>query len=352
MNDYIKEAQVHTFPVGMYGLGIWGSKFSWTLFSYLEVSIDFVADNDVNKLNEFKRENIKKLTNQELLSAQSEIILFVMVGQFYIKEVMNTLKQNKNLKLITLDDILDCDVVLEKFYGVNNIKSYEKKFNLRPRIEKRKSRENNKNIAIYTCIINKYDEVHEPLVVEEGCDYFIISDRQPENLKVFKWINYKEVVPAEYTEPAVINRYCKMHAHNIFSEYEYSIYMDGKLGIGIHKHGFIDCIYVEGIRMVGVGTSDSTEVINQMRRYIQNGMPRHYGTFECRMIVRDHNNISGNKIMEEWFGEYYHNARRDQFSLSYILWKNGWRYDDVGLIRNGVSWDCNDDIVCMKKHLK
>lgn len=368
MEDYIESAREHYCPVGMYGLGVWGSGFAWRLFAYLGIDIDFVTDGDVNKLVRFDQKGIKRITCSELLDAKSKVIVFVMIGQYYIGEVLDDLGQNENLKLITLNDVLNCDVVLEKFYEVDNIRGYEKRPLICPQIEKRIPEPPNEKIAIYTCIINGYDEVMEPLAVEDNCDYFLISDKPPKDLKIFQWINYKDVVPDQYTDYATINRYCKMHAHEIFSAYRYSIYLDGKvqivnniksyiyntgkLGISLHKHGFMDCIYVEGIRMVGVGISNSAEVIDQMRRYLYDGMPRHYGTFECRVVVRDHNNISGNKVMEEWFEEYYNNAKRDQFSLSYVLWKNGWKYDDVGLIKNGISWDCNEDIKCRKKHLK
>lgn len=370
LQEIINKAKEHKVLVGMYGLGVWGRGFAWRLFSYLEINIDFVSDSDVKKMNDFEMKCIRKLAPEELLQIESETIVFVMIGQFYIREIEQMLKKNSNLKLVTLDEILNLDIVLEQFYGVKNIRQFEKEASFKIAIREKNIGNyiNGDKIAVYTCIINGYDELKEPLIVEKNCDYFLISDKKPSNLEVFKWIDYKLIVPEKYDDPAVINRYCKMHAHEIFKNYRYSIYMDGKvqvirkiskyinnlggLGIGIHKHGFMDCIYVEGIRMVGSGCSDEAGVARQMREYILEGMPRNFGTFECRMIVRDHNNVLGNQIMEQWFEEYYHKERRDQFSLSYIIWKNGLKCNDVGLINNGLPWAENSDIECRKEHLK
>ena len=37
-------------------------------------------------------------------------------------------------------------------------------------------------IAIYTCVVGGYDEINEPKMVEEKCDYYIISDKKPEKI--------------------------------------------------------------------------------------------------------------------------------------------------------------------------
>ena len=56
--------------------------------------------------------------------------------------------------------------------------------------------------------------------------------------------------------------------------------------------------------------------------------------------------------MEQWFKEYYEKEKRDQISLSYVLWKNGLDCNDVGLLNNGLPWKDNKDIECRVKHLK
>lgn len=372
LQEKIDKARKHDKPVGMYGLGIWGKGFAWRLFSYLDIAIDFVSDRDADKLNEFEMEyvNIDRITLEELLGIETDTIIFVMIGQFFIGDVLEILSRNSNFIIITLDEIMNLDFILERFYRIDNIRQFEKKDIYPKRINEKKGdifkKEN--RIAIYTCIINGYDELKEPLVIEENCDYFLISDKVPSDSTIFQWIDYKRVVPEKYKEPAVINRYCKMHAHEIFSDYRYSIYMDGKvqivkaisgyisnignIGLGLHKQSVLDCIYVEGMRMTGVGYCDEENIVGQMRGYIFEGMPRNFGTFECRVVVRDHSVISGNRVMEQWFKEYYEKEKRDQISLSYVLWKNGLDCNDVGLLNNGLPWKDNKDIECRVKHLK
>ena len=70
MEDYIESAREHYCPVGMYGLGVWGSGFAWRLFAYLGIDIDFVTDGDVNKLVRFDQKGIKRITCSELLDAK------------------------------------------------------------------------------------------------------------------------------------------------------------------------------------------------------------------------------------------------------------------------------------------
>ena len=43
--------------------------------------------------------------------------------------------------------------------------------------------------------------------------------------------------------------------------------------------------------------------------------------------------------MEEWWDEYIKFSKRDQLSLPYVMWKNGYSFNDVKKIdEEGVFW--------------
>jgi hypothetical protein len=288
----------------------------------------------------------------------------------YIENVCDMLSNNPQVNLITIDDVCTMDSVLEKFYGVEHIRSYEKLSpkNMVPENDSVEQVHRNDKIAVYTCITGGYDIIKEPCCVEENCDYYLISDEKPKELNVYKWIDVKDVVPANIMDNAAKNRWCKMHGHKIFENYKYSIYMDGsiqivkpisyykenigRVGIAMHKHPLRDCIFEEGLRIYANrrGNLSKEAVVQQMKKYLFSGMPRNYGLFACTMIVRDHSDAIGNAIMTQWFEEYMNSLRRDQLSFTYILWKNGIVCSDVGILNNGVNIRKNKDFIINDKH--
>lgn len=369
--NLIKTAEQNDWLIGLFGWGIWGKNYGFRILEWLGLRPDFVSDSNVDKICNLQEMGVKVIHKTELLKINQEMLIFVCIGQYYLKEVIGQLETNRNIRIITLDDVLNLDNVLEKFYGVMNIRSYEKKKSnlicVGSDNYKKKYKMGNR-IAVYTCITGGYDKILEPLVKEDICDYYLISDNCPDNLQVFSWINIYEYLPDNIKGFPEMNRYCKMHGESIFCDYKYSIYIDGntlltggisnhikeigKIGVGLHKHGFEDCIYTEGMRMVGNGTCNYNGVRRQMIKYLHEGMPRNYGMFECFMIVRDHSNNLGSTVMHEWFVEYMNGEKRDQFSLTYVLWKHGLPFDSIGAINNGKSWRDNANIRIEKKHLK
>lgn len=363
----IKEAQNKKKQVVAFGMGVWGTGYGLIFLDWLNIKIDFISDSDSSKTQKVLYKGIKVIDKDRILKFKDETIVFVNIGQYYIEQVVKELEKNLNLRIIKIDEIMNLDIIVNKFYEVDKIKTYLTKENKCDYGKYKTYKiERKKKVAIYTCIINDYDEIHEPEVVESNCDYFLISDKKPSKLKIFQWIDARKVIPVYITDPAAMNRYCKMYGDAVFPDYEYSIYIDGKIklvnnishyieqagesGLAIHRHGFIDCIYTEGIRMVGCGTCSYEGVKKQMQRYILEGMPRHFGQYECAVIARIHNNDIGKKIMKEWFEEYMEGEKRDQFTLSYILWKNGLDANSIGYIYGGIPWNENKDFVRDKVH--
>ena len=374
-NEYIRniiqDAKCNEWPVGLYGLGQLGQDMGCQFLEWIGLKPDFVCDKNKSAIEEYQKKHpdVKGVDYDSLLLSQKEALVFVCVGVAYIEEVCSVLRENPLLHIITIDDITSLDSVLEKFYGVQNIRSYAKESPSRLVDPNSVSSQfQNERIAIYTCVTGGYDHVKEPLCVEENCDYYLISDRQYPDLQVYRQLDVNDFIPNGSLTNAEKNRWCKMHGHRIFKDHRYSIYLDGSIqltrpisqyvkqvghsGIAIHKHPLRSCIYEEGLRLIASkrGNIDYQGLRRQMKRYLEDGMPREYGLFECTMIVRDNSNSIGKQITEEWFEEYLQGERRDQLSLTYVLWKNAIPSGDVGILNDGQNIRKNPDFTMNEEH--
>ncbi len=57
----------------------------------------------------------------------------------------------------------------------------------------------------------------------------------------------------------------------------------------------------------------------------KDGFPSNYGLFENNIIFREHHDRDVIKIMNDWWRWVENYSRRDQLSLTYVLWKNNFQ---------------------------
>jgi len=201
-------------------------------------------------------------------------------------------------------------------------------------------------IAIYTAIYGKYDEVFEPKCLPDNCDYYIFTDNSSIN-KNSAWKKRQVKIEGfeKYTD-AEKNRFLKMHPHLIFSDYDYSIYVDGnieimtdftefiqnfnKYGVKLHKHFGRHCIYKEIDECISQNKIPIEQLEQYRKKLLNENYPRNIGLLEAPIICRQHNNKTCIKLMDLWWDEYYHNIRRDQIALAYILHKEHIDIDRLG----------------------
>lgn len=206
-------------------------------------------------------------------------------------------------------------------------------------------------IAIYTCVFGNYDKLQEPCIRPDNIDYYIITDKQVPSKSFWKPIDWSGICP-EYLNNVEKNRFFKMRSDLIFPKYKYSIYIDGnvkvisdltpytkllgKYGIGLHYHNQRNCAYEE-LMAIGMAHKANNRDITRYREYLKNNnFPDNYGLLECNVIVRDHYNDISKTLMNQWWLEFYHNFKRDQVSLPYILYKNNIRVEDVAVLGKDV----------------
>ena len=195
----------------------------------------------------------------------------------------------------------------------------------------------NNRIAIYTAIFGGYDELKEPEYIAPNCDYFIFTDRQIPVNSVWTKIDYSNITEMKGMDAYHLSKYVKIFPNLFFSNYEYSIWVDGTTTIMADLYPFIDrmkenvigmfdnpvhdCIYTEAAFLLYYNRVDETVINKQIKYYREEGYPEHNGMFECTIIVRKHNDNNCVRIMREWWKQIEAFSMRDQISFPYVLWK-------------------------------
>jgi len=191
-------------------------------------------------------------------------------------------------------------------------------------------------LAIYTCITGDYDELVAPACIEDGADYFCFTERP--GSQASGWT--LRPLPVRHGDPVLDNRYVKMHPHLLFPEHDGSLYLDGNIRIkapvldfadqalcrgdlALFTHPYRNCLYDEAKEVAMLGYDWYWRVFSQTRRYEAQGFPHHFGLFEANLVFRNHHQPRLVQVMEAWWREFQSGVRRDQISLSYVLWHCG-----------------------------
>lgn len=190
-------------------------------------------------------------------------------------------------------------------------------------------------LVIYTALFGDYDELIDPKKNYQGCDFICFTDQK--NLKSDIW--QIKIVDKIDLPPNMMNRKYKILPHLYLKEYEWSMYIDSNIAIlanpyelasrYLSNHDFVvpqhfarDCIYQEAVECISLGKANSSEVLNQISFYKDQGFPEKFGLGENGILLRCHNKDNVIKIMDDWWCELTSRTKRDQLSLGYILWKN------------------------------
>ena len=195
-------------------------------------------------------------------------------------------------------------------------------------------------IVVYTAEFGGYDELPEPIIQPDNIDYFLISDREPLPESKWKRIDPEPLIPQEYQkDPVLSNRWCKMHPHVIFPQYQYSVYIDANclvvsdvtdlinrmedFPVAMFRHKNRDCVYDE-IEACIIKKKAPRESLIRHRAVLENhGVPKQYGLAEATVIARKHLEKECIDLMEDWWQAFLAGSGRDQIALIDALWKAG-----------------------------
>lgn len=204
-----------------------------------------------------------------------------------------------------------------------------------------------KKFVVYTCITGGYDIIQEPLYIHPSIDYILYTDNQNCKSSVWQIRPIKDEV-ARLGDNILINRFYKFNPQNLFDQYDYSLYLDGNirvisdirnmvnrlnntLGLALHRHSSRNCIYKEAevCRIEKKGNYDL--ILKQLEKYRREGFPENFGLYEANVILSDLKNSNANIVFSSWWKEFLNSKSfRDQISLPYIIWKCGYKFEDIG----------------------
>lgn len=253
----------------------------------------------------------------------------LFLKNFLIKKlneiVISNVKQEVNKNIIPLE-----------FELKQNLLQTEKKIieNMQPKIFS----DNLKKGVIYTCITGNYDTPSIPEYVNPEFDYVCFTDSK--ELQRTQYFGVWKIKPLEFDtlDNTRNQRWHKTHPHILFPEYNLSIFHDSnitirsnwifdeiekkKIDLIIPEHCEHDCIYDE-IKTCREAKRDDEDSFTKMHSFLEKSkFPEHYGLNETNLIVRKHNEKEIIGIMEEWWSFIQNYTKRDQLSLSYVLWKH------------------------------
>ena len=326
----------------IYGAGTIGKNFGLRLLLERGVRPSFYCDSNSALWGKEIVAGIKCISIDEMVRRNP--ICFVLVSGHYQKEVYDFVCEKGITDIVVFDEL--CEMKIDTYFD----------------FKKRKQ------VAVYTCIVGGYDDLREPLCISDKCDYFLISDKAPTKQSVYKYINISECGLEYIKDNTRKNRYCKMMPHKFFSEYKYSIYVDGQVQIKsehilnnlqelpstriiAYADNFWDCIYMEAMRAAEAMRDKKETIVSQVEKYWLEGMPEHFGSVLCPVLLREHNNPICVKLMNEWWEEVENYSRKDQISFPYVIWKNQYKMSDVGILLNQKEnvWE-NEYVIWNKEH--
>ncbi len=190
--------------------------------------------------------------------------------------------------------------------------------------------------VVYTCITNGYDNLIRHKFSAPDWDYVCFTD----NAKLLKRgrVGRWQIRPLAYDKSDNTRnaRWHKTHPHILFPDYQASLWIDsngeiltphvfdlvsraGKSML-IPYHFSRDCVFDEAVEVV-LCRKDTPENVNNMVFVLEtNKMPRHYGLNETNVIYRHHNDAKIMELMNVWWDFIEKYSKRDQLSLSYVLW--------------------------------
>ena len=196
------------------------------------------------------------------------------------------------------------------------------------------------DFAIYTALVGNYDEIMQPVVVDERFDYVLFSnDVKSENVGVWSVRRIPDVIKNDNKR---LSRYPKSHPETMLADYKASLYIDANIqiqdqwvyerflelynkqieyaGVKLVLTGR-DCIYDHAFDMCRWLVVHDYEAIKQCHKLYKLGFPHHFGLNENNIIFRKHTERM-KETDEEWWDWILNNTCRDQLSYMYCIWKH------------------------------
>ena len=180
-------------------------------------------------------------------------------------------------------------------------------------------------ITVYTVILNAWDNLRPPAVVDDTCRYVCFTD-QPRHCPPWEmqpaWLRYKD--------PHRNSRIPKILSH-LHTETEFSIYHDGCLQLArrpatliaemledadwaMYRHPCRQNVYEEMVACKKLGIGYGSEMQAQVDRYRAAGLNGTSGLWSGGVIIRRRTDETS-AVNEAWWREYIDGCSRDQIAF-------------------------------------
>ena len=195
-----------------------------------------------------------------------------------------------------------------------------------------------KPFAIYTAIVGGYDNILQPLVVDDRFDYYLFSNDIQE-LQVGVW--QVRPIPYHNNTLAKVARWVKTHPEFLLPDYTYSVWVDANIQIctpTVYErithlsetdvlfasmwHHERDCIYDEAVELLSLSIEHEKVVYKWIQCLLGEGYPRHNGLYETGVMYRKHGDSRVKATDTLWWKCIESHSKRDQLSFNYALWRN------------------------------
>lgn len=194
-----------------------------------------------------------------------------------------------------------------------------------------------KKCAIYSAIVGGYDEILQPVFVDNRFD-FILFTNEISVPQVGIW----KIRKIEYhnSDNTRICRYVKTHPETLLAEYDSSVWIDSNIQIRTNYlydtickmedsstlissmwHPTRDCIFDEAFAIMNMQLEHERTVVKWCHQLRREKYPRHNGLYETNVLYRKHNSRIIQEMDTLWWQCIERNSRRDQLSINYVLWK-------------------------------
>ncbi|MDB2665372.1 DUF616 domain-containing protein [Gammaproteobacteria bacterium] len=196
-------------------------------------------------------------------------------------------------------------------------------------------------LTVYTCIAGNYDDlIPQPLY--EGVKYICFSNILPAQNNYRGW-EIRSIENINTVEQNLINRTIKADPFNLKFSTNISMYIDGNVliksnpfnfinqfidsgaSIAAFKHPLRENVYQEFDELIATGKLNTDEI--NKTKILFNRMQNE--GYDCKpmmtagyIILRCHDNKNLKIAMKEWLQIIFHECKRDQISLQYLLWKH------------------------------
>lgn len=218
--------------------------------------------------------------------------------------------------------------------------------------------------VVYTAVFGGYDNIDEPMFVNPNLEYYAFTDCELPQDSVWKKVDISKFKQLEGLDDYHKAKYIKMFPHEFFPEFDFSIWVDGNVAliadtypiavmadgspIATYANPIHNCIYTEGKYMLFQRRVPKQELQIQLGHYRDEGFPEHFGMREFSIIYRNHKRKDYYELMNQWWDHVNKYTMRDQLSLPFILWKNGFTIDYIKCL--GENWRWNPRFLQKEHH--